>query len=341
VLRAVPAPGPAARNNPQHDSPTDKEDTMSWKTPLTALALGIALILVTGCDPEAQNAPRAEAEAGELAASAPTPPVTGEPAFTWTTHDPEVPWGDCPEWMPESCQLAVIQAVDEDGLNADAFFKLEPGTTVPVHWHTSTERMILLSGVMVVDYEGQAPVTVHPGTYAYGPAKLPHETRCLDEGNDDPCILFIAFEDAVDAHEGSPDPIPEGPEAFTVTTGDPGIAWGDCPEWMPGGCRLAVIQALDPTGHNADALFRLAPGTRVPQHWHTSAERMILLSGEMRVNYHGQTPTRMDPFTYAYGPAALAHDTRCGDAGECILFIAFEEPIDAIPLRGGDLPHGR
>jgi hypothetical protein len=68
---------------------------------------------------------------------------------------------------------------------------------------------------------------------------------------------------------------------------------------------------------------------------------MVLLSGEMRVNYHGQSPTLLDPFTYAYGPAVRAHDTRCGDASECILFIAFEEPIDAVPLQGGDLPHRR
>jgi anti-sigma factor ChrR (cupin superfamily) len=315
---------------------------MSWKTPLPAIALGIALILVTACDPEAQNAPRAEAGSTvESLARTAAPPVTGVPAFTRTTDDPEIPWGPCPEWMPEGCELAVIQALDEDGRNADAFFKIEPGTTVPAHWHTSTERMILLSGVMEVDYEGQVPVALRPGTYAYGPAKLPHETHCLGEANDDPCILFIAFEDPVDAHPGSPDPIPEGPEAFILTTGDPAIEWGECPEWMPEGCQLAVIQALDEDGRNADALFRLAPGTRVPQHWHTSAERMVLLSGEMRVNYHGQSPTLLDPFTYAYGPAALAHDTRCGAAGECILFIAFEEPIDAIPLKGGDLPHRR
>jgi anti-sigma factor ChrR (cupin superfamily) len=320
---------------------------MRWKTPLPALTLGIALILVTGCDPEAHSAPRTEAgppveSADEAFARAASPPVTGVPAFTWTTHDPEVPWSECPfDWMPDGCELAVIQSLDEDGLNADAFFKMEPGTTVPVHWHTSTERMVLLSGVMEVDYKGQPPVTLHAGTYAYGPAKLPHETRCLDAGNDDPCILLIVFEDPVDAHEGHPDPIPEGPEAFTLTTGDPSIEWGPCPEWMPEGCQLAVIQALDPQGHNADALFRLAPGTLVPQHWHTSAERMVLLSGEMRVNYHGQPPTPLDPLTYAYGPAALPHDTRCGDASECILFIAFEEPIDAVPLRGGDLPHRR
>jgi len=31
--------------------------------------------------------------------------------------------------------------------------------------------MVLLSGVLEVDYEGQDPVRVLPGTYAYGPAE--------------------------------------------------------------------------------------------------------------------------------------------------------------------------
>lgn len=34
------------------------------------------------------------------------------------------------------------------------------------------------------------------GMYAYGPAKLPHKAYCASGA---PCVLFIAFESAVDA----------------------------------------------------------------------------------------------------------------------------------------------
>ena len=313
---------------------------MRVTTSRAVLAVGIAILVTAGCEGEPPNAPALTTAGteGEVLLRATTPPVTGEPAFTLKTDAPDIEWGPCPGWMPEGCELAVIQALDPDGLNADAFFKMEPGTTVPEHWHTSAERMVLLSGTMQVDYHDQDPVTLTPGTYAYGPAKLPHETHCQGGEGDDPCILFIGFEEPVDAIEGQPDEIPADPPAFTWTAHDPGIEWGPCPEWMPEGCELAVIQALDPAGRNADALFRLEPSSTVPMHWHTSAERMVLLSGELRVNYQGQRPALMDPFTYAYGPAELAHETRCGDAGVCILFIAFEEPVDAIDIRGGDLP---
>jgi len=202
---------------------------MKGRNTLAALIAGIALASIVGCETEPPNTP------GEAAAAAAAPPVKGPPAFTWTVDDPEVPWGACPEWMPESCELAVIQSLDESGRNADALFKLEPGTTVPEHWHTSAERMILLSGVLQVDYEGQVPVTMTPGIYAYGPAKLPHETHCLGEPGDDACILFIAFEEPVDAIAGVPPQIPDA-EAFTWSADDPSVPWAPASR----GCRRAV-----------------------------------------------------------------------------------------------------
>ncbi|TVQ67748.1 MAG: cupin domain-containing protein [Balneolaceae bacterium] len=115
--------------------------------------------------------------------------------------------------------------------------------------------------------------------------------------------------------------------------------FGDCPPFMPAGCGLGVLQG-NPEEHNADVFLRLAPDSKIPMHWHTSAERMVLISGQMRVNYQGQPPVVLHPFTYAYGPAKLPHDAVCkGPEEECILFIAFEEPVDAIDIRGGNLPH--
>ncbi len=116
-------------------------------------------------------------------------------AFVQTADSPQVEWGPCPEFMPEDCAIAVLQGNPEEA-NADVLFKLPAGTTAPSHWHTSAERMVLLSGEMEVKYEGQQPVTLHPGTYAYGPAELPHHTTCHSDRD---CVLFIAFEEPVDA----------------------------------------------------------------------------------------------------------------------------------------------
>ena len=121
-------------------------------------------------------------------------------------------------------------------------------------------------------------------------------------------------------------------KAFSWTHDDPELAWADCPPFMPEGCGLAVLQG-DPAQHNADVFFRLPPGTTAPRHWHTSAERMILIAGELHIGYDDQDPVMMEPGTYAYGPAELPHDAACVSENDCILFIAFEQPVDAIPLE--------
>jgi len=124
-----------------------------------------------------------------------------EQAHTWRADAADLEWGPCPDFMPEGCAIAVLQG-DPEEHNADVFFRLPGNSEVDRHWHTSAERMVLISGELRVAYDDQEPVTMRPGTYAYGPAKLPHTTECRSA---EPCVLFIAFEEPVDAVPGAPD----------------------------------------------------------------------------------------------------------------------------------------
>ena len=61
---------------------------------------------------------------------------------------------------------------------------------------------------------------------------------------------------------------------------------------------------------------------------------MILVAGELHVTYEGQETAVLKPGSYAYGPAKARHKGRCASAGPCVLFIAFESPIDAVLSEG-------
>ena len=117
-----------------------------------------------------------------------------------TAKDSDLKWGPCPPFLPKGCQISVLHG-DPAKNNADLFFKLPANSVVPRHWHTSAERMVLVSGELHVTYDGHKPVVLKAGSYAYGPAKLPHKAECKKAG---PCVLFIAFEAPVDALEGEP-----------------------------------------------------------------------------------------------------------------------------------------
>jgi len=121
-------------------------------------------------------------------------------------------------------------------------------------------------------------------------------------------------------------------KAFIHEPDSPDLEWNPCPAFMPDDCRIAVLQG-DPAEPNADVLFRLPGNSTAAHHWHTSAERMVLVSGEMQVDYDDQDPVVLRPGTYAYGPARLAHTTHCISDEDCVLFIAFEEPVDAHPTH--------
>lgn len=120
---------------------------------------------------------------------------TDREAYTRNAEDSDLTWSPCPDFMPESCRIAVVQG-DPAKPNADVFFKMEGNTSVAEHWHHSAERMVLISGKMQVQYESQEPAVLNPGDYAYGPPKKPHKASCLSES---PCVLFIAFEKPIDA----------------------------------------------------------------------------------------------------------------------------------------------
>ena len=121
--------------------------------------------------------------------------------------------------------------------------------------------------------------------------------------------------------------------ALTRTARDAELKWGPCPPSLPKGCGIAVLHG-DPAKDNVDVFFKVPAKSTIPLHWHTSAERMVLVAGELHVTYDGQKKAVLKPGTYAYGPAKRPHKGFCASADSCILFIAFESPLDAVPIEG-------
>ena len=126
-------------------------------------------------------------------------------------------------------------------------------------------------------------------------------------------------------------PAPE--QAVTRTAQDPQLTWGPCPPFLPKGCGIAVLHG-DPAKDNVDVFLKVPAKSTLPLHWHTSAERMVLVAGELQVTYDGQKTAVLRPGTYAYGPAKRPHKGFCASAVPCVLFIAFESPLDAVMVEG-------
>lgn len=116
------------------------------------------------------------------------------------------------------------------------------------------------------------------------------------------------------------------------TVNDTELEWGGCPPFMPDGCAIAVLHG-DPAKKNVDILFKVLGNSEIPNHWHNSPERMILLEGELQVTYENETTQLMKVGTYAYGPSKKPHTAKCISKEPCVIFIAFEDPLDAIAVE--------
>lgn len=140
--------------------------------------------------------------------------------------------------------------------------------------------------------------------------------------------MFVLFCCGAAAAQDAPQDL-----APASTFKDSSLKWGACPPFLPEGCGIAVLHG-DPTQPNADIFFKVPGKSKIARHWHTSAERMVLVSGELQVTYDGQKPTLLIPGSYAYGPAKLPHEATCASEEPCVLMIAFESPVDAFPGGG-------
>lgn len=124
-----------------------------------------------------------------------------------------------------------------------------------------------------------------------------------------------------------------GDTALSKAARDTALQWAPCPPIFPAGCEMTVLHG-DPAKPNSDVFLRVPPSYEIPAHSHTSAERMILVTGELNVTYKGAQPFTMSLGSYAYGPPKAPHKATCVSTEACTLFIAFESPVDAAPHEG-------
>lgn len=142
-----------------------------------------------------------------------------------------------------------------------------------------------------------------------------------------------AQEENAASNEAAAPSAADGGTPLARRASDAALQWGACPPAFPKGCEIAVLHG-DPAAPNADVFLRVPGGYEIPPHSHSSAERMILVDGRLEVKYRGAEAATLEAGSYAYGPARLPHRAACRSPGPCILFIAFEGPVDVEPFQG-------
>jgi quercetin dioxygenase-like cupin family protein len=91
-------------------------------------------------------------------------------------------------------------------------------------------------------------------------------------------------------------------------------------------CATAAILRGNPRSGPAWVLLKLASGCRVPWHWHTANESLVVISGRGTVEMKDAPPLQLAPGAYASLPSHHQHQATC--TRSCLLFNAADAAFD-------------
>ena len=91
-------------------------------------------------------------------------------------------------------------------------------------------------------------------------------------------------------------------------------------------CATAAILRGNPRSGPAWVLLKLASGCRVPWHWHTANESLVVISGRGTLAMKDGPPLRFAPGAYTSLPSHHVHQASCSRS--CLLFNAADAAFD-------------
>ena len=128
-----------------------------------------------------------------------------------------------------------------------------------------------------------------------------------------------------------------------VVTPQDQVKWAPGPPTLPRGSEVALL-AGDPGKAEEFALrLRFPDGFKVPAHWHTKAEQVTVLSGNLQLGMGDRAETAeattLGPGGYAMLPGGMRHYALC--KGGCVLQVQGTGPFDVHYVNPADNPQGQ
>ena len=91
-------------------------------------------------------------------------------------------------------------------------------------------------------------------------------------------------------------------------------------------CLKAAATKGDPTKEAAVIYAKLTAGCKIPMHWHTAAEQLMMVSGAARMEHQGGQPEMLSKGSYALLPSKHQHNFAC--SGPCEFYIVTDGAFD-------------
>ena len=97
--------------------------------------------------------------------------------------------------LPTCATMAVVNGDPTTGA-ATLVATTSEGCSIPWHWHTSNESVMMVKGVAKIEMKGTHSAEIKEGGFAYLPSKHVHQFKCVKDG----CNFFLHIDSAFDIH---------------------------------------------------------------------------------------------------------------------------------------------
>jgi quercetin dioxygenase-like cupin family protein len=94
-----------------------------------------------------------------------------------------------------TCAQNSVQSGDPTKGPSIILAKVAAGCTIPWHWHTPNEHLMLVSGVAHLEMKEGKPITLRAGGFAKMPSRHAHQFRCEQD-----CLMYVYSDAVFDIH---------------------------------------------------------------------------------------------------------------------------------------------
>jgi quercetin dioxygenase-like cupin family protein len=103
-------------------------------------------------------------------------------------------------------------------------------------------------------------------------------------------------------------------------------------------CMTVSVQRGDPSKGPSVLAGKLKAGCKVPWHWHTAAENLVVVSGSAKAEMKDGAAQVLSPGDYVYMPGKQPHQFTCSTA--CTIFVMPDAAFDIhyIDKDGNEIP---
>jgi quercetin dioxygenase-like cupin family protein len=103
-------------------------------------------------------------------------------------------------------------------------------------------------------------------------------------------------------------------------------------------CLRSATENGDPDTGPSTLILKAAPDCKVPWHYHTAEEQLIVTGGTVQAEMDGMAAATLNAGGFAMMPSKVKHRFSCQSKTECVMFVTFDRKYDIVWVKDSSSP---